>query len=151
LGQFLDGLIRPVVQRQTEAITFMNGADFIRKLDRYTNEQRRFGPRTMFITMNISNYYTSVSHTTMLVALDDFLRKALPGPVLQDIPIKRIIDLATLFLNNNRFYHDNKIYRFIKGSPTSMAFTETLCHIYSLQWQKKLLSNHLMENECYGQ
>jgi len=41
LAQILDGLLRPVIQRHAEPTTFINGADFIRKLNRYADEQHR--------------------------------------------------------------------------------------------------------------
>ena len=129
----------------------MNGADFIQKLNRYSEEERRLYSKTYFITINISDYHTTVAHSNMLTILEQFLKYSLAIPAIDQIPIQKIIDLTTLFLNNNRFYYDNKIYRFIKGSPTSLSFSETLCHIYSLEWQKILLNELIKRNECYGQ
>ena len=92
-----------------------------------------------------------VSHTDMLTALKDFLDDHLSVPAVKDIPIRKIIDLTDLFLKNNRFYYDNKIYRFTKGSPTSLSLSETLCQIYAFELQKVLLREPSIRSELYGQ
>lgn len=147
----MDDLLRPVIERQTESIAFSNGADFIRKLNQYTDEEHRLHSRTIFTTINIPNYHTMDSHKTMLTVLKDFLGDHLSVPAVENISITKIIDLTTLFLNNNRFYYDNKIYRFTKGSPTSLSLSETLCQIYAFQFHKALLREPFIRSELYGQ
>lgn len=104
----------------------------------------------MFATINITNFNTLDSHANMLLVLEHFLNDHLAIPAIGNLPIKKIIALTALFLHNNQFYYDNKIYRFTKGGPSSLAFTETLSHIYAYQWQKLLFKQPSLRNEFYG-
>ncbi len=151
LAQFLDKLLRPVFQRQAASTTFANGADFIRKLNQYTEEKHHgLQPTTIFTTIKIPNFNTIVPHGIMLITLKDFLNEHLAIPSIENLSIHTIIRLTALFLHYNRFYYNNKIYRFAKGGPNSSLLTETLCNIYVFQWQKLLLKERSMENEFYG-
>ncbi|CAF1346300.1 unnamed protein product [Rotaria sordida] len=123
LAYFLDQLLRPIVQRQLESTTFQNGADFIR---------------------NMAN------HDTMLLMFQDFLMNSCLLPTIQNFSKGKIFQLTTLFLRNNWFYYDHKIYRFVNGSPTSFPFTETLANIYILSWLKSLFRHQILEKEFYG-
>jgi len=150
LAYFLDKLLRPVLERQAQWTTFMNGADFIRKLNQYTEEKHRLRSSTIFIIINIMNFNTIAPHGTMLITLKDFLNQHLAMPSIENISINRIIHLTSLFLHNNRFYYDHKIYRFTRGSPSGLLLTETLSNIFAFEWQQVLLRELLVENEFYG-
>jgi len=150
LDQFLDRFLRPIVEGKLQSTTFANGADFIRKINQYSKEERRLRPTTIFTTIEISNFHTMVSHESMLITLGGFLTDYLAAPVIENISIARIVKLTSLFLNNNRFYYDNKIYSFTKGAPSSLLFTETLSNIYVFQWQKLLLNEPLIGRELFG-
>ncbi|CAF2924731.1 unnamed protein product [Rotaria sp. Silwood2] len=151
LAHFLDQLLRPIIQRQLESLTFENGADFIRKLNNYI-EQPGYHLRstTNFVTITISIFYSIVDHDTMLLALQDFLMDPCRMPTIENISIGKIFRLTNLFLRHNRFYYDHKIYRFIKGSPTSFPVTETLATMYILPWLKSLFRQPVLEKEFYG-
>ncbi|CAF4090289.1 unnamed protein product [Rotaria sordida] len=123
LAYFLDQLLRPIVQRQLESTTFRNGGDFIRNI---------------------------ADHDTMLLMFQDFLRDPCLMPMIKNLSMRKIFHLTTLFLRNNRFYYDHKIYRFVKGSPTSFPLTETLANIYIGRWLKSLFRHQLLEKEFYG-
>jgi len=138
------------MQCHTNSTTFLNGADFIRKLNHYTEIKHRLRPTTIFATIKIPNFHTMVPHGTMLIALKDFLNQYLAVPHIENISINRIIHLTSLFLHNNRFYYDHKIYRFIKGGPRTLSFTETLSHIYVSQWERLLFKELSIRNEFYG-
>jgi len=150
LNHFLDKLLRPVIERQAQWTTFKNGADFIRKLNQYTEEKHRLRSTTIFTIINIMNFHTMAPHGTMLITLRDFLNQYLPMPCIENVSINRIIHLTALFLHNNRFYYDNKIYRFTRGSPSSLLLTETLSNIFAYEWQQVLLREFSVENEFYG-
>lgn len=138
------------MERHVQSTTFANGADFIRKIKQYSNEESRLRPTTIFTTIEISNFYTMVPHATMLIILEGFLIDYLAVPAVENMSIRRIINLTSLFLNNNRFYYDNKIYRFTKGAPRSLLLTETLSNIYAFHWQKVLLQAPLIRKELFG-
>ena len=91
-----------------------------------------------------------VTHESMLITLEGFLTDHLATPLVGDISIARFYKLATLFLNNNRFYYDNKIYSVTKGAPSSLLFTETLSNIYVFLWQQSLLEAPLLRRELFG-
>jgi hypothetical protein len=91
-----------------------------------------------------------VPHKTMLTILEAFFNRHLATLAIDMLSIKKIINLTSLFLNNNRFYYENKIYRFTKGSPSSLLFTETLSNICAFQWQNVLLRERLIQNEFFG-
>ena len=58
LGQFLDRLLRPVIEHSIQSITFVHGADFIRKLTYFTENKQRFRSTTILTKITISNYYS---------------------------------------------------------------------------------------------
>ncbi len=151
LAQFLDKLLRPVIQRNAKPTTFVNGADFLRKFNQYiTDGKHHLHPTTLFATIKIPNFNTLVPHGTMLIALKDFLRQTLALPDIENISIGRIIRLTAIFLHHNRFYYENKIYRFSKGSPNSFPLTETLSNIYVYQWERQLVPELSRRNQFYG-
>ncbi|CAF1172792.1 unnamed protein product [Rotaria sordida] len=151
LAYFLEKILRPTIERELDSTTFHNGTDFIRKLNDYI-EQSGHGlrPTTNFVTITISNFYTMVDHDTMLLAFRDFLRDTCRLPTLQNISLNKVFLLTTLFLRNNLFYYDHKIYRFTKGSPTNFPITETLAIMYILPWLKALFRQPILEKEFYG-
>ncbi|CAF4419006.1 unnamed protein product, partial [Rotaria magnacalcarata] len=65
--------------------------------------------------------------------------------------ITKIVRLTSLFLHNNRFYYDGKIYRFIKGGPSNSGLIETISNIY-LNLMDNFLINQssTKQNELYG-
>ena len=151
LSQFLYKLLQPVIDLQMRSTRFINGADFMRKFNFvYIEEKHRLHPTTMFATIKIPNFNMLVSHGTMLTTLKDFLDRHLSSNHIEFISINRIIHLTNMFLQNNRFYYDNKIYRFLKGAPNCLPFTKTLSNIYIYQWERSLFEELSRRNEFYG-
>ncbi|CAF3974076.1 unnamed protein product [Rotaria sordida] len=151
IAHFLDELLRPDVRRELDQFTFVNGVDFIRKLNDYIETPGCiFRPTTNFITITISNFYSMVDHDTMLSSFQYYLKDPCKLRTINGISISKIYELTTLFLRNNRFYYDDKIYRFVKGSPRSFPFTETLATLYVLSWFKSLFRQPSLEKEFYG-
>ncbi|CAF4455542.1 unnamed protein product [Rotaria socialis] len=151
LGQFLDQLLRPTAHRHMEYTTFLNGADFIRKLNEYTTDKEHcIRPTTIFASISISNFHAIVPHKTMLNVFKDFLNDCTIRPFIEDLHINKITHLTALFLYHNHFYYNHKIYRFAKGSPTSLSYTQTLANIYLYQWQKLFSRQASIKNEFFG-
>ncbi|CAF4217810.1 unnamed protein product, partial [Adineta steineri] len=74
LSQFLDELLRPIIQRAIEPTTFMNGTDFLQKLNVYVNNKKNdFNSKTMLVTITIKNYHTMLFHKQMLEVVKNFL------------------------------------------------------------------------------
>ncbi|CAF4818731.1 unnamed protein product [Rotaria sp. Silwood1] len=151
LARFLDDLLRTSVQMELDSTTFHNGTDFIRKLNDYVEQPaHHLRSTTMFVTMTIRNFYAMVDHDTWLFAFQDFLNSPCRMPTIQGISLAKVYQLTTLFLRNNLFYYDHKIYRFSKGSPFHFPITETLALIYILRWFKSLFRKSVLEKEFYG-
>lgn len=150
LGQFLDQILRYVINIHRQGRMFHSGSDFLEKFYDYTDRSRCFSSKTQFVTITIGNFYHLVPHDIMLNALSDFFIKCYQLPYIQNIHFTKIIQLTKLFLCNNRFYYDGKIYRFIKGGPASFGLIETLANIYLSQMEKFLTDQSSMENEFYG-
>lgn len=152
LAQFLDQVLRSSVEIFLQSTLFQNEADFIRKLNQYIEKDKGkyFRANTHFVTMKILNYSTMASHDHLLEALKRFLQTTLGVPYINNISSTKIYYLTFLFLHNNRFYYNNKIYRFVKGGPLSFPFMELLNHIYLYDWQRAFLKHPFMQVEFYG-
>ncbi|CAF1526409.1 unnamed protein product [Adineta steineri] len=152
LSQFLDELLRPTIQRAIEPTTFINGTDFLQKLNVYVNNKKNdFNSKTMLVTITIKNYHTMLFHKQMLEVVKNFLFDKLDqSPVARNISQMKFYDLTELFLKNNYFYYNNKIYRCTRGSPKGLLLSETLCHIYAFYWQKVLLDKLSLQTHFYG-
>ncbi|CAF1249427.1 unnamed protein product [Adineta ricciae] len=158
LAQFLEDLLQPAVERHMANTSFENSADFLQQFHQYIEENngadkrkaQHFYPKTIFVKIQILNYYTMASHSTMLSALKDYFEDHLATRYIENISVDRIIELISVFLKNNYFYYDNNIYRCTRGCPESFKINETLAHMYTIQWQKILRRKLYIDREFYG-
>ena len=151
LAQYLDQLLRPIIELHTKSRTFINGSDFLRKFHDYIDgNKRQFSSTTNFVSITMANFLALVPHGRMLIALQDFLRDSAYLSVIDNVSIGRIIRLTALFLHNNRFYYDGKIYRYCKGAPMNFPLTELLAHVFVYQLQKVLINDSCIQDEFYG-
>ncbi|CAF1451813.1 unnamed protein product [Adineta steineri] len=104
----------------------------------------------MLVTITIKNYHTMIPHDEMLEVLKSFLGDEVFLDGIGNIPKRKAHVLAGLFLRNNYFYYNNKIYRCARGSPKGLLLSETLCHIYAFHWQKVLLEKLSLDTQFYG-
>ncbi|CAF4661095.1 unnamed protein product, partial [Rotaria sp. Silwood2] len=126
LGQFLDRILRHAIDIHQQGRIYPNGSYFLREFHDYIQRHQRFSATTKFVTITISNFYHLVPHNLMINALSDFFLNYYNLPRIENIHYTKILQLTKLFLYNNRFYYDGKIYRLNKGGPTTSRFTETL-------------------------
>ncbi|CAF1515850.1 unnamed protein product [Rotaria magnacalcarata] len=152
LASYLEQSLRPMIQAFISSNIFRNGTDFIRKLNQYFEDdnEKRLRPTTKFVTIKILNFPHMVSHDIMLNAFQDFLRDYIIVPDIENLSLGKIFRLTSVFLHNNRFYYNNKIYRFVKGGPMSLPFMETLTNMYLFQCFKTLAKTTILKNEFYG-
>ena len=150
LGKFLDQILRYMMNIHRQGRMFYNGSDFLRKFHDYIDRTHRLCSTTKFVTITIDNFYHLVSHDHMLNTLTDFFLNDYHLPYIEKIHYTKIVQLTSLFLRNNRFYYDNKIYRFIKGGPTNSGLIETLANIYLSRMEHFLIDQHSMQNQFYG-
>ena len=59
VSQFLDITLRPLFDQLAKQTTFINGIDFIRKLENYRDSGRLL-PTTNFITFHVTDLYTMI-------------------------------------------------------------------------------------------
>ena len=90
------------------------------------------------------------THSNMIDIIGYSLTDNLATKRLGPVTILTIRNLLYLYLHNNVFYYQNRIYTFKKGSPTTMPLTETLSNIYLFVWQKKLLKELDPKGEFFG-
>ena len=140
LGRFLDRILRPFVRRVLEATTFDDETHFAWKLRQFCQSNgRALSPTTLLGTIRVTNYHAMAPHTVMADVLEHFLRDQLPEKRLEKITVDHLKNLVQLFLYNNVFVYEERIYTCVKGSPTTIPLSETLANIYLFQWQKPLL------------
>ena len=90
------------------------------------------------------------SHALMADVLGYFFRDNYPSKKVENISIVQIQNLTRLFLYNNIFVYDDKIYSCAKGSPVTMPLTETLANIYLYQWQESICSEIRVRRQFFG-
>jgi len=149
IAHFIYHLLRPHVFTILQSTTFLNEVDFIQKFNYYTVQQQQLHPTTLFATIKITNFHAMVDHEKIVTELGYFfmdystIGKYFPcTSIISDKPqyisIDTIQELIRLFLKNNVFYFDEKIYSFTKGGPNSLLLCELLSNIYVFVWQKKI-------------
>ena len=89
-------------------------------------------------------------HDGVLHALSHFLTTNVPWNRIENLSLETVRRLTELFLHNNIFYYNGKIYRQVKGCPSSLAFSHMLAKIYLLDWQKPLFDVLYTKKEFFA-
>lgn len=150
ISKYLNDLLYPIVETILKPTTFRDEADFIQKLNHYASNEKRLQPTTLFCTLQISNYYALDTHKNMLDTISYFLEYNLRSDRLEHLTIQTVKNLIYLFLYNNFFSHDDKIYTYVKGSPNTVPLTDLLSNMYLFVWQKDLLERLKEHHELFG-
>ncbi|CAF1429918.1 unnamed protein product [Rotaria sordida] len=150
LATYLNQLLRPLFDNFSRSTTFLNGGDFIQKLQYYCIQLDLLLPKTYFATFKIHDLYMKISHSALLEALNIFLVNPLVNGQHQKLSSDAIQELTAIVLRNNVFSYNGKIYRFIKGCPLNLPLTELLCHIYMHHWQYSLVTHICLKDAFYG-
>ena len=150
LGRFLDRKLRLFVRRVLSDTRIEDENDFAQKFHHYCRTHRSFKSNTLFASVRITNYSAMVTYTMMVDAVEYMLRDHLPGNVLENVSIVHIKNLVQLFLFNNLFVYENKVYTCVKGSPTTIPLSETLTEMYLCQWQNLLLKELRARQQFFG-
>ncbi|CAF1478396.1 unnamed protein product [Adineta steineri] len=150
LATFLDQILRPLYEKYAQSTSLINGQDFIQKLNFYTRQTDCLTPRTQFITFQIHNLSTRVTHQDLRDVFKQFIMRHIGTFPYKGFQADAIIELIELILSNNIFTYNGKIYRFIKGSPINLALTELLLDIYLHKWQIPLVRLTNLKQLYYG-
>ena len=150
LASFLYQLLRPLFAKYSQATTVTNGGDFIQKLEQYCMQSNCILPNTKFVTFEIHNLHKRISHDDVLTGLHDFLIKQQVNVLRhQGLTNDTIQELTRLFLENNMFSYQGKIYRYIKGCPVNYRLSRLLFNIYLHYWQGPLVRQVRLADEFY--
>lgn len=147
---FLHQLLRALLENCSQSTVFVNGYDFIKRLQQYCRQTNCFTSNTQFVTFQIHHLYTRMPHEDLLMALNQFLVQQLPGTRHQRLGIPTIEQLTKLVLQHHIFTYNGQIYRYVKGCPLNYAFTQLLFDIYLHQWQMILVRYIRAKNQFYG-
>ena len=150
LDKYVTRLLRSFVIQRTQTVTLRDEADFIQKLYDYTYTQHRLKPTTLFCSIKITNYSTLDTHENLIDTVTYFLTDNSVNYAIGHVPISIVKNLLQLFLYNNLFSYNNKLYRFIKGSPSTLALSDLLSNIYLCVWQKSILKEVERHREFFG-
>ena len=161
ISRYLHRLLRPLMASAMRRHVFTDEANFIQKLIQYSQgEQQQLQPTTLFATIQITNAQSIVSHASLVENLAYFLQNQLIGnriqytslktPLPQYIAASTITKLTELFLQNNFFYYEGKIYEFKKGGPHSLLLSEDLLDIYLFDWQQMVSNDEQLKTELLG-
>lgn len=150
MGQYLEKLLRPIIDRSIQSTVFPDGAHFMRKLYHYGYTERRLRSDTIFVSIKILDFTTIATHANILIQLEAFLLDNLVTPCIENIALKKFLDLTRLFLRNNLFYYEGDLYRFVKGGPDDWPIFDTLSTIFIYHWQKRLVQELSLQNDFFG-
>lgn len=122
----------------------------MQKLYHYAYNQQRLKPTTLFCSMRITNFYALAPHTSFIDTIVHFLQDNVAMNRIDHVHISTIRNLLQLFLLNNIFVYDEKIYTINRGSPSTIPLSTTLADIYLCEWQKKLVRELDREQYLFG-
>jgi len=148
ISKMLDRLIRPLFDEHVQQTTFIDGVQFIRRLELYVS-LGLLKPTTHLCTGDITDLYTMLPQQESIRILKLFLNHFKYTHV-QRMTIDAIESLARLVLTENVFFYENKYYRQIKGGAMGSPFTLTLANIFMWHWEQKLVEQQRNSNELYG-
>ncbi|CAF1475610.1 unnamed protein product, partial [Adineta steineri] len=149
VSHFLDLLLRPIFDRVAEETTYINGIEFVRRMESYQHSGRLL-PTTLFVTFDVSNLYTMIPRDGAILALQKFFGKQADNRRIHEMTIDTITKLARLVLDTNSFLFENKYYQQIRGGAMGSPFTMTLANIYMLEWEQPLVEYQNNHNKLYG-
>ncbi|CAF1435861.1 unnamed protein product [Rotaria sordida] len=149
VSQFLNDLLAPIYLNVAREITFINGIDVIRKLEKYILDGH-FQATTKFIIIDVTDLYTMIPREGALHALMRFLEKNSRHGKIGTLSIDAIMRMARLILDTNCFAYNNKYYQQTRGGAMGSAFTQVLANIYMFEWEQDLIKHQTVHKGMYG-
>ena len=121
----------------------------MQRLDQYGIQEDSLLPKTKFVAFHINDLYNRMEHSRILTALNRFLVHPVVNGRHQRLTSEAIEVLTSLVLRHQFFIYQNKIYRYVQGSPMNFSFSQLLADIYLHDWQSSLLHHVRLANEFY--
>lgn len=150
LAQYLQSVLRPLVDSVLQSKTFHSPLEFIEKLDYYGHRSNHFKASTLFCCLSIRNFHQLVTHSIMIDVVECFIRDNSVTNRLGNHSLSTIETFLRMFLTNNHFRYKNKVFTFVKGSPASMPLSSTLSNIYVHEWQELIERELRLRDELSG-
>ena len=144
----LDQFIRPLFDEHAQQTTFIDGVQFIRRLELYVS-LGLLKPTTHLCTSDVTDLYTVIPQEEAIAILRRFLVH-FGYTQVKGMTLDAIESLARILLTENVFIYENKYYRQIKGGAMGSAFTLTLANIFMWDWEQKIGEKQRNSNELYG-
>lgn len=144
----LDQFIRPLFDEHVQQTTFIDGVQFIRRLELYVH-LGLLKSTTYLCTSDVTDLYTMLPQEEAIKILKRFFHHFNYTHV-HGMTIDAIESLARLVLMENVFFYENKYYRQIKGGAMGSPFTLTLANIFMWDCEQKLVEHQKNANELYG-
>lgn len=159
LAQYLDRLLRPLFEQYSCSTTLIDEFDFIEQLTHNLLVRRpstqQFNSATLFVTIELDQFYRTIKHETMVECLIDFLVKYKSNYHVEQLSLVCIQQLIEFFLRQFYGVYERRLYRYDSlGLPNVEQHTtslwETLTNIVLFQWQSKLIQHPLLRYEFFG-
>ncbi|CAF3411863.1 unnamed protein product [Rotaria socialis] len=115
IGLYLDQLLRPFVTKILQQTTFRDEADFMRQLNIYSHDQHRLQQTTLFAAIKSRDFYTMDVHENVINIVGYFLEYNTFDSRVGNVSIQIIKNLLHIYLYNNVYAWQKKIYRALDG------------------------------------
>ncbi|CAF3146922.1 unnamed protein product [Rotaria sp. Silwood2] len=149
VSKFLNDLLAPIYLNVAREVTFINGIDVIRKLEKHVLDGH-FQATTNFIVIDVTDLYRMIPREGALHALMRLLKKHSDHGKIGTLSIDAIMRMARLVLDTNCFAYDNKYYKQTRGGAMGFTFTQALANIYMREWEQDLIQHQVVHNGIYG-
>jgi hypothetical protein len=149
ISRFLRCLLQSIYDRVRHSTTFNTGPDAIDAVEAYA-KKGLLRSSTLFATVHINNIHSIFLHEESITALENYLHKYVLNGKIQGITISTIIQLVRLFLDNQYFLYENKLYQQVKGSSFKSPMTTILANLHIHYCQENLMKRLHDKNEIFG-
>jgi hypothetical protein len=151
LGNYLSRFLQPLVIKAMRSTHFLNAMDFLERFIDFCSTQQRLRPTTLLVTITLKHRTSaSIYHASLLESFDFFLFDQLATNKYQDVSIPTLRRLTELYLNNQQFIFDKQIYRFVRGYPSHVRFSQLLNHIQVFLWQRHIFDDARVHDAFIG-
>ena len=150
LATYLEGVLRPIVDKAFQATAVSNNGDFVQKLDYFCKQANHVTDQSSLATFEVIDLYANVPHDALLTVLSRFLHAQSLTGRLETFTIDAFQQLISLVLRNNLFVYESNIYRYMRGCPVNLPIVELLGGIYMHYWQMPLMRHVRLGSLFYG-
>ena len=93
ISHFLDQVLRPIFDHAAKESTFVNGIQFVRRMELY-RDRGRLSSTTTFVTFDVTDLYTMIPRDGALRILEKFLCKHANQGIISGMTIDTLMKMA---------------------------------------------------------